>query len=170
MVRQKLANIKQPFMRRHFLCACIHGPVGLCLSMSVPLHLNLSRLWFPVTGVRGQLAPIRGQDPHWPSCQLDADKSGCTHSASACVCTYKCVNRLSCSQWPAQASCACCHNRLTLIFSVFIELLIKLISTFKKFRRRLCAATRKKKKKFHSENIKCEAQLSLYGIYHMEEK
>lgn len=57
-------NIKEPFMCR--LCVRVHGPVGLCLSMSVPLHHNLFHLWFPAAGVRGQLALIRGQHPHWP--------------------------------------------------------------------------------------------------------
>lgn len=73
------------------LHVCMDVPVGLCLSVSVLLCLNLFRLWFPVTGVIGQLVQIRGHDPHWPRCQLDADKNDCTHTgvcvhASLCMC------------------------------------------------------------------------------------
>ena len=91
------ANIKEPFMHRHFQCVCLHVyvhiPVGLCLSVSVLLHLNLFRLWFLVTGVRGQLAQIKDHDPRWPRCQLDADKNGCTQQARvyACKFVYVCV-------------------------------------------------------------------------------
>lgn len=63
------------------VCGSVLVPAGLCPSISVLLCLNLFGPWFPVTGVKGQLAWIRAHDPCWPRCQLNADKNGCTRQA-----------------------------------------------------------------------------------------
>lgn len=59
-------------------------PVG-----NVSLHLNFFYLRFQVTGVRGQLAKVRGHDPRWLQRQLDSDKNGCT----VCGAWFCCFNR-----------------------------------------------------------------------------